>query len=384
MTQDKYRGSLLGGAVGDALGYQVEFSSYNTIKNLYGTHGITRYQKLNEKGQAVISDDTQMTLFTANGLLFGLTRQNTHGAAASLDSYVQYAYIDWLKTQTNKPETRPVTWIRDIKELNVRRAPGNTCLSALESILRSEDVVNDSKGCGGVMRTAPAGLLHIYNAPYSNSRYAMKLGGECARITHKHPLGYITGGFLASLIFNIVRYDKDIDADKFYSFLKTAYEDAINVYNSDREIKCTESLWKMTEYAIEVAKSKDTLDGYDIVKIGEGWTGDEALAIAICCTYNALFHSTENNKSDFEKAIITAVNHDGDSDSTGAVCGNIIGAILGEDAIPDYFLDKLELRDIITELADDLLIGCPNHEAGYTDEQIYTRWEKRYINCRAD
>ena len=67
------RGSLIGGAAGDALGYAVEFDSYHRIIDKYGEQGITEYELTN--GIAQISDDTQMTLFTANGMLMGLTSQ---------------------------------------------------------------------------------------------------------------------------------------------------------------------------------------------------------------------------------------------------------------------------------------------------------------------
>lgn len=70
---DRYRGCLLGGAAGDALGYPVEFLSLTDIQEQYGPAGITSYTLQN--GVAQISDDTQMTLFTANGLLFSETRQ---------------------------------------------------------------------------------------------------------------------------------------------------------------------------------------------------------------------------------------------------------------------------------------------------------------------
>jgi ADP-ribosylglycohydrolase len=71
--RNKVLGSMIGGAVGDALGYPVEFMSYGQIVNKYGPDGITRYA-LNAKGEAEISDDTQMALFTANGVLFTFTR----------------------------------------------------------------------------------------------------------------------------------------------------------------------------------------------------------------------------------------------------------------------------------------------------------------------
>lgn len=83
-----------------------------------------------------------------------------------------------------------------------------------------------------------------------------------------------------------------------------------------------------------------------IHKLGEGWVAEETLAIAVYCALKY-----ENN---FEKAIVTSVNHNGDSDSTGAVTGNIIGAYLGMDAIPQKFLDNLEISNVISEIAEDL------------------------------
>lgn len=70
--KDKVRGSLIGGAVGDALGYPIEFMSLKNIRRRYGGNGYTSYIERNDKGKAVVSDDTQMTLFTANGLLLEL------------------------------------------------------------------------------------------------------------------------------------------------------------------------------------------------------------------------------------------------------------------------------------------------------------------------
>ena len=160
--QDRIRGSLIGGAIGDALGYPVEFMSRKTILRKYGDRGVRQYVEFDKNGKAVVSDDTQMTLFTLNGLLFGVTRFCTHGMlGAGLKDFVAYAYQDWLQTQTGVEDYNAYhyCWIRDIVELNIRRAPGNTCMSALMSLSFKEKVDNDSKGCGGVMRVAPVGLL---------------------------------------------------------------------------------------------------------------------------------------------------------------------------------------------------------------------------------
>ena len=149
--KNKIIGSLVGGAIGDALGYPIEFK--RGIKD-------REYCKYNED-KGIISDDTQMTLFTANGLLSRETRLYLRGISPKPTDMIYHAYLDWLDTQTgqNNHEFK-VTWIKDLKELNVKRAPGNTCLSALLSGKKGtiEEPINDSKGCGGIMRVAPIGL----------------------------------------------------------------------------------------------------------------------------------------------------------------------------------------------------------------------------------
>ena len=96
---NKIRGCLFGGAVGDALGYPVEFMSEKAIFSRYGDKGIQEYELDPVSGKALISDDTQMTLFTANGLLVGDTRGHTWGVQGPPHSYVHKAYLDWMWTQ---------------------------------------------------------------------------------------------------------------------------------------------------------------------------------------------------------------------------------------------------------------------------------------------
>lgn len=158
---DKYRGCLIGGAAGDALGYAVEFMDLDSIKHKYGQSGITAFELQN--GVALISDDTQMTLFTANGLLLGITRGMTRGIMGTLPSYIRFCYEDWYKTQTKQyplHEDCVYAWLSNVPEMFARRAPGNTCLSAIASGCNGtlEKPINGSKGCGGVMRVAPIGL----------------------------------------------------------------------------------------------------------------------------------------------------------------------------------------------------------------------------------
>ena len=386
--QDRIRGSLIGGAIGDALGYPVEFMSLKAIMRKYGDKGVRKYIEYDKNGKAVVSDDTQMTLFTANGLLFGVTRFCTHGMlGAGLKDFVAYAYQDWLQTQNGVEDYNAYhyCWIRDIVELNVRRAPGNTCMSALMSLSHKQKVDNDSKGCGGVMRVAPVGLMAAADAQvmvkdwygkevprreWSKSE-VVRLGGDCAEITHKHPLGYLSAAFMADLIYYILMYDQRITFSVLEGIIGAVFADVKQEYTTEREQKALGELWTLIEKAVDLAADWRVLDEFAIQSLGEGWTGDEALAIAI---YSMMKHIDS-----FEDALAAAVNHDGDSDSTGAICGNLMGVIIGYDAIPQRFKQELEMRNLIIDMADDIVKGCTISEdhAPTMPEEI--RWEKRYV-----
>ena len=147
-VKDCIRGSLIAGAAGDALGYPVEFMSRNAILLKYGESGITQFE-LDNNGKALVSDDTQMTLFTANGMLMGITRGCMRGIGGDPKDYVDGAYLDWYYTQTGKKESMlgdidfHYTWLRDLPELAYRRAPGTTCLNACEALLNREKPNNN-------------------------------------------------------------------------------------------------------------------------------------------------------------------------------------------------------------------------------------------------
>ncbi len=184
---DRCRGSLVGGAVGDALGYEVEFMSLPEIRKRFGNNGIADYV-LDRNGIAEFSDDTQMSLFTAEGLLTAIAA----GMVSEKDilSYITTAYEHWYYTQCYPPLKMSKSWLTNINALWARRAPGTTCMSALQSISmpNSAPVVNNSKGCGGVMRVAPIGIFSATHPKFLNLEHAGYLAGYAADITHKHPL----------------------------------------------------------------------------------------------------------------------------------------------------------------------------------------------------
>ena len=99
--KDKIRGCLMVGAAGDALGYEVEFMSRRSILSRFGENVITKFS-LDYNGKALISDDTQMTLFTANGLLTGITINRMEHSSCKAELIVMTAYLDWFYTQTRE------------------------------------------------------------------------------------------------------------------------------------------------------------------------------------------------------------------------------------------------------------------------------------------
>ena len=345
--QDRIRGSLIGGAIGDALGYPVEFIySFGEIQKRYRERGITRLdtkqhwlEEAEQAGKAEVSDDTQMTLFTANGLL------NAKKQGISLKYGICRAYIEWYLTQIGKKSPKySDCWISDVPELNHRRAPGNTCMSSLDDIYRGKDPMNNSKGCGGVMRVAPIPLYAAVQNRMSIDE-ADLLAAEAAEITHQHPLGYISAALMSHVIYRLAL---DIEPtreglERYIMEGVTTIRKQYQTYHND-----VERMAELAERAIFLLDNGKT-DLENIGHLGEGWTGEEALAIALYC---ALKHFDS-----FEDAMIAAVNHGGDSDSTGAVTGNILGAAIGYEAIPQYYKDDLEMHDLILHMADDLYRG---------------------------
>ena len=198
-------------------------------------------------------------------------------------------------------------------------------------------ILLNSKGCGGVMRVAPIGLFYDTDALTIEDIDCM--GAGAATITHGHPLGYIPSAGLVHIV-QLVSHKPDLS-------LLDAVEDMIEKVPAlypDEE--------KANEYYTLLMKKAVVLSGSDIPdldaihQLGEGWVAEEALAIAVYCALKY--------EDDFDAAIIASVNHNGDSDSTGSITGNILGAYLGYDRIPRKYTENLEMMDVIERIAKEL------------------------------
>ncbi|MDO4489232.1 MAG: TIGR02452 family protein [Eubacteriales bacterium] len=380
---DKIKGSLFGGAIGDALGYPVEFMSEGAIFDKYGRDGITEYDLDRRTGKALISDDTQMTLFTANGMLVGETRLCMRGIGGIPHDYIGMSYEDWLLTQEMTIEQfekkrhnghHCISWLCDVPELYSRRAPGNTCISEIKEGCRGsvENHINTSKGCGGIMRVAPL-ALH-YNSVDLN--VLDKESAEVAALTHGHSLGYMPAAVLGHILSLIVYPDSHVTTSSGLSSARGMSlkdivlhaRDSINkLFKGDKHLA---ELDRIITKAVELSEN-DKTDLENIHELGEGWVAEETLAIAIYCSLRY--------QDDFSKGIIAAVNHKGDSDSTGAVTGNILGAWLGFEKIEEKWKKNLELYDVLEEMALDICHGCVMSEYGRYRDPV---WITKYMDMR--
>ncbi|MDE6636836.1 MAG: ADP-ribosylglycohydrolase family protein [Muribaculaceae bacterium] len=344
---DKARGCLIGGAAGDALGYAVEFNDLTNIQNKYGHEGIRNYE-LDSKGVARFSDDTQMTLFTAEGLLSAYASEQDPSPENIL-KHMQDAYLAWFETQTAFQLPLSSSWLTHVRDLWVRRAPGNTCLSALSDLKNGKQANNDSKGCGAVMRIAPIGIFYATNSEQfikHNSQCTFdlcaKVTAHTARITHRNDMSTLASVFVALVILECMRTHV-IDRLTFRSIIATALNNTLTALPESAK---SDKFVAIIQKALDLAGS--TLPDYEAIpKLGEGWVAEETVAIALFCVLRHI--------RDFEGCLVAAVNHDGDSDSTGAVAGNIIGTILGYTGIPEKFRKDLEMHDLILSVADDLV-----------------------------
>lgn len=340
--QDAFRGCLLGGALGDALGYTVEFMRLKEIKRKYGPNGIQELECKN--GPAIISDDTQMTLFTGAGLL------EAKGRGARLnETQWQNALWDlmkeWYDTQDFKKKVKKrYSWLWEVNELHARRAPGNTCMRALSGQLGPgtlEEPLNNSKGCGGVMRVAPVGLFYPPNQ--YDRKEILRAGALAAVQTHGHVLGFLPAGMHALIVSGAV-YEPE---KGLKNIVREALEETVAFGRELLPLNIQVSRFRdLIEKAVTLSESEEKPETA-LKELGEGWAGDDALADAVYCALRF--------QDDFHRALTASVNHDGDSDSTGAVAGNILGAYLGYEKIRSAFsTENLELRDVILKMADEL------------------------------
>jgi ADP-ribosylglycohydrolase len=297
MDKDKAKGMIFGLAIGDALGYAVEFISLDQIKQQYGPSGISDLPE-----PALFSDDTQMGIAIIQALISAGQKD-----LESIMSAIKTEFIQWYHSPENN------------------RAPGNTCLQGVSNMENgihwTESGVKGSKGCGSAMRSAPIGYL------YQNDPERLKLvasaSGKC---THGHPTadaGAIGAAFIVKLVLDGI--DPLEMIPKLLEFTKGISEEFDEaILNVERCID-----WDDEERALDF--------------LGEGWVAEESVALALYCFLRY--------PDSYKKVIIRAANTNGDSDSIACIAGAISGAFLGIEAIPKDWVKRIEKTEYLDDLA---------------------------------
>lgn len=359
ILSDRFTGCLLGGAVGDALGAPIEFLSRVDIIQRFGPDGLADHATA-YGGIGRITDDTQMTLFTAEGLIRAEVRGNHKGITAPV-GVTAHAYLRWLKTQGEKPKSGVVFgmkepgWLYRIKALHACRAPGITCLDALRTMpTLGATAQNNSKGCGGIMRMAPVGLwMAGLKSPTADAN-CFRLASQLAGLTHGHPTGQLPAGLLAVLVRRLAQgHSLTAALDAARTTLATGASTA----EAQETHAAIEQATRLAE-AAQHSGCTSAEHASHIATLGEAWVAEEALSVSLYCALVA---------RDFEHGIRLANNHSGDSDSTGSITGNLLGCWLGVQAIPSRWLEPLELRMEIEAIANDL---CHYGSADWQDPEL--------------
>jgi ADP-ribosylglycohydrolase len=285
-------------ALGDALGWPVEFRSLADIRARYGAHGIQE-----PPNPALYTDDTQMTLALAEGLLDA----GPDAPVDALMSAVGKCFINWLHSPDNN------------------RAPGGTCIQGVENyeagIPWRESGLVASKGSGTAMRAAAIGLLYQHD-PARLREVAI----ASSLMTHRHPAALAASVGAATLV------KLALDGTPVESYMREV-------------MSATDGL--SDEFDLAILRVGHVLGWTDeigsLAHIGQGWVGEEAVALALYCVLRC--------PNDYVSAVRLAVNHGGDSDTVGCIVGGIMGARLGLDAIPADWRARCENAAYLDDLA---------------------------------
>ncbi len=317
-------GCLLGLAIGDALGAPVEFSTRAQIVAQYGPGGIQELAPRAGQPAGAYTDDSQMSVATVRGMLDWLAATGWSaggGREPDLDALalaVWARYVEWSRS----PECP-------------QGSPGAQVMASIKGgvPLTLQHPVNVwGKGCGGVMRVAPLGLIGL-------GRWAFEAGARCATLTHRHPTSDTAAGFLAQLVDHLLADAPLPDA------VARAREALVGWPGHEETLDAVDAAVRLAAAPTDVYEAIGQIGHVGVEELsehGKGWVAEETLGIALYCALRC--------RDDYAAAVRAAVNISGDSDSTGSVTGAIVGAAGGVEAIPSAWKEQVADSGLLLEL----------------------------------
>lgn len=351
--ESQCRGCLLGLAVGDAMGYTVDEKSWEEIQEDYGPNGLLGYDLVNETAAA--SAYTQVAAYVANGLLLGVTR-------GKRDLYLRYITLslrEWARAQhfPRDPE-KSWCWVAKVPQMRVRKCKDSRMLDALrmDPAGTMETPVNRATSTGALPGAAVVGLS--CNNKGMDRALAPMLGAQTVALTHGNVETFLCGSILAEVIASILEGEDRTLQDYFVCAIRKM--EATFAKDFVQASDLADSLLQVVAYSQDEGGN----DRQVMEKLG-CITAQECLSavIYVCMTC----------REDFDAAMIMAVNHSGRSAAVASLVGSILGAKMGVEALPEFYLESLEASSVLEELAADLALCSPT--VGLFDDD----WDHKYV-----
>lgn len=356
--RNQFRGVMLGLAVGDAMGHTVDSRSLGEICRDYGPNGLLGYDLVN--GYADVTSYTQLAAFCANGLLFGLTRGQTQGRRDALLRYLTIAIREWSRSQTFSYPERNFCWLSAVPEMKRKFCMDTRMLDALSrEKLGSPDAPQyKSNQPGSLTCVIPISLMgkELGLAEWERDL----LSAEVVALTHGQADAFLAGSVLQRLLCFLL--------DDRNTPLGEAVQLATDSIKSQFAESYTQNtrLFPLLEQALQLAITPDVGPMEAMETLGCR-TAAEVLAGAV--------YAVATCGRDFDVAMIASVNHSGRSAAVGAITGCLLGAILGEDALPEFYLESLEPTATLIELADDMAAGFSE----MVEKSLFDMdWDRKY------
>ncbi|MFI6150602.1 ADP-ribosylglycohydrolase family protein [Streptomyces sp. NPDC051109] len=356
--RSRVRGALLGSAAGDALGAPAAGLSLDAVREAHGPQGLTGPVPGPHGPRGTVTAATQLTLFTVDGLIRAHVRRDTGAWHPPTD--IHRAYLRWAATQHDwGPDERRKDngWLAQQEWLYARRGPARACLTGFaDDVLGTLDQPKNptARDAAAAARSAPFGLLVGWEPGL-----VLQLSTECAAQSHGHPAAYLTAGAFAVIVHGLTRGDS----------LDAAVQRTLGLLGARPGHQAvTDALQRALAAVPQGPPSADSVAAL-APGGGEGHAAEQALAVAVYCALVA---------EDVPHGLRLAVNHDGDSPATGALCGALLGALHGETALPGAWLADLEGRATLLELADDFALEMTQGPSLHGPKAPSTGWQTRY------
>ncbi|MEU6862742.1 ADP-ribosylglycohydrolase family protein [Streptomyces sp. NPDC046876] len=378
--RSRVRGTLLGSALGDALGAPVAGLSPDAIREAHGPHGLIDPAPAHGRRGAITSV-TQLTLFTVDGLIRAHVRRDTGAWHPPTD--VHRAYLRWAATQHDwGPDERRKDngWLAGQEWLYARRDPDRNCLTGFaDTVLGTLANPKNpaARDAAAPARSAPFGLLIGWEPAL-----VLQLAVECAAQSHGHPTAYLAAGAFAVIVHGLTRGDTpDSAVQRALGLLGSRpghqpVTDALQHAVAAAAAGTRPTPGPSTGAPDAAAPNTTGPDGTTPNAAAPADTGldtapDAAatLATAVHCALAA---------TDVPNGLRLAVNLGGNSTAAGAMCGALLGALHGETALPAAWLADLEGRATLLELADDFALEMTQGPALHTPTTAAPGWLARY------